>query len=213
MTVNREDYLKTIYELGGEKNKIGTKDIAVVLKVSLPSVSEMIKKLVDEGYIEYVLYKGVILTPSGLAMAKKIKKRHLLWEVFLVEKLGFDWEDVHIEAEMLEHMTSPKLEGKLEKYLNYPEVCPHGTPIEDHSYIFNYISLDRIQEGESVVIKRLEDEKIILKYSKQEGLNIGDTIKVHSKDQKRIAIIQDSGIFVEIKNELAKKIYVNKEML
>lgn len=130
MTINREDYLKIIYELGGEQNKIGTKNIATALKVSPPSVSEMIKKLVDEDYVEYMLYKGVILTPKGLERAKEVKKRHLLWEVFLVEELGYNSEDVHAEAEILEHVTSAKLQERLEKYLDYPEVCPHGTPIE-----------------------------------------------------------------------------------
>lgn len=130
MTVNREDYLKTIYELGGEKNKIGTKNIATALHVAPPSVSEMIKILVREKYVEYELYKGVILTPRGLARAKIIKKRHLLWEVFLTEKLGYDGEDIHKEAEILEHVTSSKLEERLEKYLDYPKVCPHGTSIE-----------------------------------------------------------------------------------
>ena len=133
MTVNREDYLKTIYELGGETNKIGTKNIATALKVSPPSVSEMIKILVREGYVAYELYKGVILTPSGLEKAQKIKRRHLLWEVFLAEKLGYDEDDVHSEAEILEHVTSPKLEEMLEKYLDYPKACPHGTPIEKNN--------------------------------------------------------------------------------
>lgn len=210
MTINREDYIKTIYELGGEKNKIGTKDIATALKVAPPSVSEMIKKLVKEGYIEYALYKGVTLTPYGLEQAKRIKKRHLLWEVFLVEKLGYNWEDVHAEAEILEHVTSSKLEEELEKYLDYPQVCPHGTPIDNNGSVFKYISLDNIKIGKSVVLKRLEDEKDVLRYVQQKKMKIGDTIEVMSKDESGSIKVLSNGIYIEIKQELAKKIHVNK---
>ncbi|MGO1469180.1 MAG: metal-dependent transcriptional regulator [Tissierella sp.] len=208
MTGNREDYIKAIYELGGEKNRIGTKDIASALKISQPSVSEMLKKLVEEGYIEYKVYKGVKLTEKGRKEALHIKKRHLLWEVFLVEKLGYDWEDVHEEAEVLEHITSPQLEERLEKYLDYPTICPHGTPLEDDSYIFNATSLDSMLEGENAIIKRLEDEKGILRYSKMMSLNIGDTIKIIDKDLKGNIIIEKDGENIEIREDLANKIYV-----
>ena len=208
MTGNREDYLKAIYELGGEKNRIGTKNIASALKISAPSVSEMIKNLVNEGYIEYELYKGVNLTKKGLDEALHIKKRHLLWEVFLVEKLGYEWEDVHEEAEILEHITSPKLEEKLDKYLNYPKACPHGTPMEDNSYIFNAISLDSIGAGEKTFIKRLEDEREVLRFSKDIGLNIGDMIKIIENDGNSNIKIERSGEYIEVDRELGKKIYV-----
>lgn len=208
MTGNREDYIKAIYELGGEKNRIGTKNIASALKISAPSVSEMIKNLVEEGYIEYELYKGVKLTKKGLQEALHIKKRHLLWEVFLVEKLGYEWEDVHEEAELLEHITSPKLEKHLEEYLNYPKVCPHGTPLEDNAYIFNAISLDSVGIGESKIIERLEDEKKVLRFSKNMGLNIGDSIRMVEKNEDGIIKIERNGINIEIDKELAKKIYV-----
>ncbi len=208
MTVNREDYLKAIYELGGEKNKVGTKNIATALEVAQPSVSEMIKKLVNEGYIEYELYKGVMLTPIGLERAKQIKKRHLLWEVFLVDKLGYDWEDVHAEAEVLEHVTSPKLEELLEKYLGYPNACPHGTPIENKEKTAKYISLNKTTLGGRVTIKRFEDDKEILRYVKQEKLRIGDTIEVLEKSKLGDTNIKVNGKPIEIRKELAKKIYV-----
>jgi len=208
MSVNRQDYVKAIYELGGEKNRIGTKEIAMALKVSPPSVSEMIKKLVEEQYIEYALYKGVKLTPYGLQEAFKIKKKHLLWEVFLVEKLQYDWEDVHEVAEMLEHITSPELEGRLERYLKFPEICPHGTPIKNNGYIFDHIPLDQIKDGENVVIKRLADSKDILRFVKLIDLDIGDKVTVLNKDLKRNIKIRKNEKELEIKHELAKKIYV-----
>lgn len=211
MVTNREDYIKVIYELGGEQNRIGTKSIATALKVSSPSVSEMIKKLVGEGYIEYESYKGVKLTSYGLKEALRIKKRHLLWEVFLSNKLGYDWEDVHEEAEILEHITSPKLEELLEKYLEYPKFCPHGTPIEDTTYIFSHTTLDKVEIGKNVMIKRLADEKDILRYIRLSNLNLGDTISVLGKDEEGSIRIQKDQIELIINQELSRKIFVNVE--
>lgn len=210
MTGNREDYIKTIYELGGEKQRIGTKSIAESLKISPPSVSEMIKKLVKEGYVEYQLYKGVKLTEKGREKAVLIKKRHLLWEVFLVEKLGYSWEDVHEEAEILEHITSPKLESLLEKYLDYPKACPHGTPLEGNSYIYNNISLDSIKSGESVTIERIVDEKEVLRYIKSRDLSIGDRIRLVEKALDGNIKIEKNGRSIDIEEDLAKKIYIIK---
>lgn len=124
MTINREDYIKAIYELGGNIKQVSNKNIAESLKISAPSVSEMIKKLLNDGFIDYELYQGVKLTEYGIKEAMKIRRRHLLWEVFLVEKLGYSWEEIDEEAEKLEHVTSVKLEERLDKYLNYPKFCP-----------------------------------------------------------------------------------------
>lgn len=210
---NREDYIKTIYELGGEKNRIGTKEIASVLKISQPSVSEMLKKLVEEDYIEYQIYKGVMLTEKGGREARAIKKRHLLWEVFLVEKLGYDWEDVHEEAEILEHITSPKLEKMLEKYLDYPQVCPHGTSLVNDNYILDTRSLDTILEGESVLIQRFKDEKETLRFARDIGLNIGDHIKIINRDSKGNIKIEKNSKKIEVGKKFTKKIYVKEERM
>ncbi len=208
MTGNREDYIKAIYELGGEKNRIATKSIAEVLKVSPPSVSEMIKKLVEEGYIEYQLYRGVKLTKKGRKEALRIKKRHLLWEVFLVDKLGYKWEDVHEEAELLEHITSEKLERHLEKYLDYPKICPHGTPLDDDSYIFYNTSLDSIEENKLMTVIRFEDKKEILRFMKSVDLEIGDLIKVSHRDKDGNIILKKEGNDIRIEEKFTRQIYV-----
>lgn len=213
MNVSREDYLKAIYELGGDKHKIGTKNIATALKVSQPSVSEMIKKLVREGYADYELYKGVVLTPKGLEKAKKIKRRHLLWEVFLVDKLGYSWEDVHAEAEILEHVTSKELERRLDEYLGYPDACPHGSPITSargHKAQTKEISLSEIIVGQGVTIKRFSDEKALLQYVSQVGLAIGDLIDVNRKGQEVVVVGLENQGSITIPKELANKIYVKK---
>jgi len=109
MTPNREDYLKLILELGGDQIKISNKQIVSGLNISAASVSEMITKLVKEGLVEHTPYQGVQLTLAGLTSASALIRRHRLWEVFLVEHLNYTWNEVHDDAEVLEHVTSEKL--------------------------------------------------------------------------------------------------------
>ena len=209
ITKNKEDYLKIIYELGGKDKKISNKEISEGLKVSAPSVSEMINKLLKDGYIEYTSYRGVTLTSLGLREAIKIKKRHLLWEVFLVEKLAYSWEDVHEEAEKLEHVTNSKLERALDKYLDYPKYCPHGNPIiSKEEEIASYISINDLSQGEKAVIKRLRDDKEVLRYIKKIDLRIGDEIKLVEKNAESNIIIKRKSKKIQIKKKYLNDIYV-----
>lgn len=210
MTINREDYIKTIYELGGNLNQVSNKDIAATLKISAPSVSEMIKKLLKEGFIDYELYKGVKLTEYGIKEAMKIRRRHLLWEVFLVDKLGYSWEEIDEEAEKLEHVTSEKLEERLDKYLNYPKFCPHGSAIiENENQILNYRSLDLLVPGDEGIVQRITDQKRSLEYANKINLKIGDTIKVIDEDKSNKLIrFEKDGQKLDIDQEIAKKIYI-----
>lgn len=179
MTGNKEDYLKAIYKLGGQYKTINNKDIASALSVSASSVSEMIKKLLQDGYVEYELYQGVKLTERGIDEAIKIVRRHLLWEVFLVERLGYKWDEVDEVAELLEHITDKRLEDRLDKYLNFPKTCPHGTIIlktdRDNS---NFRPMDTLIKGEVGIIKRFEDIKEVLNYVDDLGIKIGDKIEI-----------------------------------
>ena len=120
MTPNREDYLKLIFELGGDEVKVNNKQIVSGLDVSAASVSEMISP-----------YQGVQLTEKGLKKASTLIRKHRIWEVFLVEHLNYTWNDVHEEAEVLEHVTSQTLVNRLADYLNHPEFCPHGGVIPE----------------------------------------------------------------------------------
>ena len=214
MTVSREDYLKAIYELGGERKKVATKDIAKALDISPPSVSEMLKKLEKEKVLAYEVYKGVSLTRKGTLEAIRIKKIHSLWEVFLVEKLEYDLADVHEEADLLEHITSKKLEERLEAFLEYPKVCPHGTPLYQDEYLFEYSPLAEIQPGEEVILKRLEDDKEFLNSISNLGLNIGDKLKILQyleKEDKYTVKINNR--LMDITGMQANNIYVNREKL
>ena len=130
MTLSEEDYIKAIYHLGMVSNKtVSTNAVADQMETKPSSVTDMVKKLSDKGLVNYKRYKGVSLTELGKKTALSIVRKHRLWEVFLVEKLNFSWDEVHDVAEQLEHIKSDKLVDRLDKHLGYPQVDPHGDPI------------------------------------------------------------------------------------
>lgn len=129
---SEENYLKAIFSLQ-QKNDggISTSSLADALNTKAASVTEMIKKLADKQLLDYQKYYGVELTKSGRKQALSVVRKHRLWETFLVDKLNFNWDEVHEIAEQLEHIRSPKLVEELDKFLGRPEFDPHGDPIPD----------------------------------------------------------------------------------
>lgn len=181
MTPNREDYLKIILELGGDTTKVNNKQIVSSLGVSAASVSEMISKLVKEELVEHSPYQGVQLTASGLQKASSLIRKHRLWEVFLVEHLDYSWNEVHDDAEVLEHVTSEHLADHLENYLNHPEHCPHGGSIPKKEEVVHEErrqTLESYPVGTKVRIARVLDEKELLDYLVTIDLNINEEYEI-----------------------------------
>ncbi len=181
MTPNREDYLKIILELGGDTTKVNNKQIVSSLDVSAASVSEMISKLVKEELVEHSPYQGVQLTASGLQKASSLIRKHRLWEVFLVEHLDYSWNEVHDDAEVLEHVTSEHLADHLENYLNHPEHCPHGGSIPKKEEVVHEKrrqTLESYPVGTKVRIARVLDEKELLDYLVTIDLNINEEYEI-----------------------------------
>ena len=130
LSQTEENYLKAIYHLSNHgKISVSTNAIAERLDTKAASVSDMIKKLAAKGLIQYVKYQGVQIIETGIKEALKIVRKHRLWEVFLVEKLAFKWDEVHDIAEQLEHIASPTLIQRLDNFLGHPTHDPHGDPI------------------------------------------------------------------------------------
>lgn len=130
LTLSEENYLKTIYHISAGSNQpVSTNAIADMLSTKAASVTDMVQKLATKGFASYYKYKGVRLTQKGDKEALKIIRKHRLWEVFLVKKLDFKWDEVHEIAEQLEHIKSPQLIERLDAYLEYPKFDPHGDPI------------------------------------------------------------------------------------
>ncbi len=132
MTFSEENYLKTIYHLTTvSDSEVSTNAIAEKMETKASSVTDMLKKLAEKDLVNYKKYQGVSLTDNGKLEAKMIVRKHRLWEVFLVEKLDFSWDEVHDVAEQLEHIKSEKLINKLDDFLGNPTEDPHGDPIPD----------------------------------------------------------------------------------
>jgi len=132
ISFTEENYLKTIYSLAKQnKGKIANLSIAEKLRINPATVTEMLKKLNDKNLIDYNRIDGAALTPQGQSLALKVIRKHRLWETFLVNKLSFNWDEVHEIAEQLEHIQSDKLIRQLDKLLGFPKFDPHGDPIPD----------------------------------------------------------------------------------
>ncbi len=183
MTLSEEDYLKAIYHLGkGDTDLVSTNAIAEQMNTKPSSVTDMLRKLADKGFIGYKKYKGVTLTDQGKKSALNLVRKHRLWEVFLVDKLEFTWDEVHEVAEQLEHIKSEKLVDRLDKHLGYPEVDPHGDPIPTKSGSFHKSLkklLTEVSAGASGVCVGVKDSSpAFLKFLDKNKIALGDMVRV-----------------------------------
>jgi len=214
-TVSEENYLKSIFHLSGKDNKrVSTNDVAESLTTKASSVTDMIQKLSDKKLIKYEKYKGVLLTPKGRKIAASIVRRHRLWEVFLVDKLNFSWDEIHEIAEELEHVGSEKLIDKLEAFLGYPKKDPHGDPIPDkdgkmdHHKDFTIADLEIGETGIIVGVKEHSSE--FLQYLDGVKLILGAKIsikKVFDYDKSVVAQLGNNELMLS--ERVAKNIYIN----
>lgn len=174
-----ENYLKTIYSLAARQDgdEVSTNALAEMTATKAASVSDMLKKLADKQLIHYKKYQGVRLTDEGERLALKIIRRHRLWEVFLVEKLGFGWDEVHTMAEELEHIRSDELVERLDAFLNNPQFDPHGDPIPTvagEMPATGYRKLSDVTTGERVrIMGVLEHSAEFLQHLVRSGLTLG----------------------------------------
>lgn len=184
MTPNREDYLKLLLELGGDKRKINNKQIVSGLNVSAASVSEMINKLVKEGLVDHFPYQGAQLTFKGTQLASSLIRKHRLWEVFLVEHLNYPWNTVHDDAEVLEHVTSDHLANHLEEYLEHPQYCPHGGMIPAATAVVDEKERQTLKDypiGATIRIARVLDEQELLDYLVSVNIKIDEHFTISDK--------------------------------
>src|SRR6478609_2981477 len=152
MTFSEENYLKSIYHLtSSHDSEVSTNAIAEMMETKASSVTDMLKKLAEKDLVNYKKYQGVSLTEKGSLSAKMIVRKHRLWEVFLVEKLDFSWDEVHDVAEQLEHIKSEKLINKLDEFLDFPTEDPHGDPIPD--------AQGRIKKVEKHLLSELDESQ------------------------------------------------------
>ena len=174
-----EDYLEEIKRLEEEGDRITATVVARILEVSLPSASEMLKRLTAEGYLLREKTGSILLTPEGRRLAHTILRRHRLIECLLVQKLGMAWHEVHAEAHRIEHAISARVEEAMAQALDYPDFCPHGHPICPVDFR-QLRRLNLLDTGESGVIAQISENDAVLAYLDQIGVRPG--AKVHVKD-------------------------------
>jgi DtxR family Mn-dependent transcriptional regulator len=210
-----ENYLKAIYHLStGNNSVVSTNQIAEMTNTKAASVTDMLKKLSEKKLINYIKYQGVTLTEAGKNAAVNIVRKHRLWEVFLVEKLGFKWDEVHDIAEELEHINSESLINRLDDFLGNPAADPHGDPIPDRSGTIHQKKLVRIsdmhQDQNGMISGVSEHSSVFLKLLEKMGLTLGTKIKVSEliEFDGSIMLIVNDHTDRTISREVAKNILV-----
>lgn len=182
-----EDYIKAIYELTiqNEKDLVKSNEISEYFGYSDQSINEMIKKLNTKKLVTFKPYVGISLTNKGKKEAIRMIRAHRIWEVFLTDKLGFSWENVHEDAEKLEHATSDEVLNRLYEFIGKPDYCQHGNPIPDVSGLIKKSStfpLFSCEVGQTFKMTRVLDFKALLVYLNEEGIKLNDEITIKEKD-------------------------------
>jgi|TARA_B110000438_G_C15817352_1_gene652582 DtxR family Mn-dependent transcriptional regulator len=216
LTKSEEDYIKAIFNLSEFGNKqVSTNSISKVLKIEPASVTDMIKKLSHKKLIYHQKYKGCKISKNGMKIALQIIRKHRLWEVFLHDKLKFKWDKIHDIAEQLEHISSNKLIDRLDDFLNYPKIDPHGDPIPNKLGVIESnekISLFDLENFDSCIVARIiKEDQNFFKLLKKLNIEIGTKIKVLEKldyDDSLEIIIENKKILIS--NKIASNIKVSK---
>lgn len=215
MNRGEQDYLKILFNLQEqlkEKEYIHVRAITSAMKHSAPAVNEMIKKMEKNGLLEYQPYSGVRLTQKGIDASIVLIRKHRLWEYFLHEHLGYTWDEVHQEAEILEHHTSDKLLEAMYRYLSQPEHCPHGNPIpngDNTMASLSTVTLVDAKVGQLYSIVKVMDQPQILQVLDQMGLLPKEVIRVLDIDSvNQIIHLEKDGHPITLGFAVAKTISI-----
>ncbi len=197
-----ENYLKALFHLTCEtegQTEAGTNELADYLEVKPASANDMLKKLKEKEYVSYEKYGKITLTKKGKDIAVEIVRKHRLWETFLYEKMSFTWDEVHEVAEQLEHIKSQKLVEQLERFLDFPEIDPHGDPIPNSKGEIKKIvrkSLSEVGVGRVCKLVAVKDGSVaFLQYVSQLGLGLNSKIRVINRQEF------DGSMEIEINNQ------------
>jgi len=217
-TRTEENYLKAIYGLENKtKKEVSTNELAKKLETKASSVTDMVKKLAKKELITYEKYKGVSLTASGMDIAINIIRNHRIWEVFLVEKLGYKWDEVHEIAEQLEHIKSEELVDRLDDFLEHPSFDPHGDPIPDREGNIptrkEAILLSELTIGESGIVVGVKNtNNDFLQFLEEMNLTLGRTIKIEKVfDFDKSKVIKTEKQTVTISKEVSSNLIIERK--
>lgn len=216
-SLSEENYLKAIYHLERNyKSGVSTNALAEEMETKASSVTDMVKKLSKKKLVNYKKYQGVKLSEAGRNTAVSVIRKHRLWEYFLVEKLNFNWDEVHDIAEQLEHIQSEKLIQELDRFLEFPKRDPHGDPIPDAEGNFTKISkvlLSDCNEGEEGILVGVKDSSAsFLRYLDKSSISLGSKIKlVHKEDFDQSIQVAIGSTNLNLSHKIASNLYVKLE--
>ncbi|MGB3683981.1 MAG: metal-dependent transcriptional regulator [Rubrobacteraceae bacterium] len=212
------DYLKAVWEVAGVSGGVaGTSEVASRLSVSAASVSNMFGRLQEMGLVDYERYRGAVLTDRGRSEALRLVRRHRLIETFLLEHLGYSWQEVHEEAEKLEHAVSDGFTTRLAEFLGHPDYDPHGDPIPTAEGVLepdDSRPLNQVEAGQWVRIFKVSDEdSTVLDYFGERGLVPGRKILVkEARAIDRVVTVEDEeGKSHSFGEPLARCVFVESE--
>lgn len=213
---SEENYLKAIFHLSVKTEKgISTNAVAQQLDAKASSVTDMVKKLAEKELVFYKKYQGVTLTATGEKIAANVIRKHRLWEVLLVEKFNFNWDEVHDVAEQLEHIHSEKLINELDAFLGHPKHDPHGDPIPDKDGNINFLEKELLSvvgvQSKTVCVGVKDTSSDFLRYLDKQGIALGKEITVLEKETfDNSMCIQINGNEFTISQQVSNNIYVKQ---
>ncbi|MET3732502.1 metal-dependent transcriptional regulator [Moheibacter stercoris] len=215
LSFTEENYLKTMFNLSQETGEISVNDLSKALDIKMPTVNSMVKKLDAKGLVSYQSYKPLKLTEEGITTALLIIRKHRLTEMFLVNKMGFGWEEVHEVAEQIEHIHSPKFFAKMDEMLDFPTVDPHGSPIPDAMGNMDwkfYEALSNFKVGDKVRLAAVSNSsQEFLKYLTSKGLKLKSIIEILSKEEFDESLtVQFNGETTVLSAKATEKLLVEK---
>ena len=182
ISLTEENYLKVLYNLSGETGEVNVNELSRELKIKMPTVTSMMKKLAEKKLVHYESYKPLRLTEKGKKEAGLIIRKHRLTEIFLVEKMGFGWEGVHDIAEQIEHIRSPDFFEKMDELLGYPKIDPHGSPVPDKNgrmELKQYNKLSECKAGDTIKLSAVINTSVeFLKFLNSREMHLGLKIKI-----------------------------------
>jgi len=217
ISLTEENYLKTIFNLSDEKDEVTVNELSKWLRIKMPTVTSMMKKLSKKKLVHYESYKPLRLTEKGSKEARLIIRKHRLTEMFLVENMGFGWEEVHDIAEQIEHIQSPEFFEKMDDLLGYPTIDPHGEPIPDRSGRIatkKYRRLSDFKEGDSIILVAVISPSVdFLKFLNSRNINLGLRITIKSVEpfDRTMVISYGERIYETLTHNVCERLLVTKE--
>ncbi len=212
--ISIEDYLSAIYKFQDESGNIKPNLIAEKLGISNAAVTDMLRRLSKEKYVNYEKYRSITLTEKGRSYAKNMVRRHRIWEVFLNQVVGMPWDKVHDEAHRLEHSASDELIDRMEEMLEFPEYDPHGDPIPSREgkvpKLRKNIPLSFLKEGEKGKVIRVNDfDEGFLVYIAEIGINLNELIEMKTvRNFDKSMLIGVNGKDYSISRKIAENVFV-----